>query len=41
MSLRLGHDNFDIVHRVNKVNWDVDGLNWNPSSNEEDTIGAR
>jgi len=22
------------------LNWDVDGLNWNPSSNEEDTTGA-
>ncbi len=32
---------FDIFHRVGKVNQDADGLNQNPSSNEEDTIGAR
>ncbi len=32
---------FNIVHKAGRVNWDVDGLSWNPSSNEEDTIGAR
>ncbi len=31
---------FDIVHRVGKVNWDVDGLIWSPSYNEEDPIEA-
>jgi hypothetical protein len=31
---------FDIVHRVGKVDWDVDGLIWSPSCNEEDPIGA-
>jgi hypothetical protein len=29
---------FDIVHRASRVNWHVDGLNWNPSSHEEDII---
>ncbi len=28
---------FHIVHRISRVNWDVNRLNWNPSSNEEDT----
>jgi hypothetical protein len=28
---------FDIVHKVGRVNWDVDGLSWNPSSNEDIT----
>jgi hypothetical protein len=32
---------FDIIHKVDRVNWDANGLNWNPSSSEEDTIGAR
>jgi len=32
---------FNIVHKSGKVNWDVNGLSWNPSSNEKDTIGAR
>jgi hypothetical protein len=32
---------FDIIHKVDRVNWDVNGLSWNPSSSEEDTIGAR
>jgi hypothetical protein len=27
-----------IIHRLGKVNRDVNGLIWNPSSNEEDTI---
>jgi hypothetical protein len=31
---------FDIIHRAGRVNWDVNGLNRNPSSNKEDTIGA-
>ncbi len=30
--------NFDIIHKVGKVDWDVDGLSQNPSSNEEDNI---
>lgn len=29
---------FDVVHRVGKVNWDVNGLNWKPSSSKKDTI---
>ncbi len=33
--------NFDIIHKLGKVNWDADGLSWNPSSNKEDTTGAR
>ncbi len=32
---------FDIVHKASRVNGDVDGLNWNPSSNEEDTTKAQ
>jgi hypothetical protein len=32
---------FDIVHKVGRVNWDADGLTWNPSFNEEDTTGVR
>jgi len=32
---------FDIVHKASRVNGDVDGLNWNPSSNEEDTTRAQ
>jgi hypothetical protein len=31
---------FDIIHKLGKVNQDVNGLSWNPSSNEEDTIGV-
>ncbi len=31
---------FDIIHRPGRVNQDVVGLSRNPSSNEEDTIGA-
>ncbi len=31
---------FDIIHMVGRVNQDANGLNQNPSSNEEDTIGA-
>ncbi len=33
--------NFDIVHKAGKVSRDVNKLNWNPSSNEEDTIRAK
>ncbi len=33
--------NFNIVHRVGRVNWDDDGLSRNPSSNEEDTTCAK
>jgi len=29
---------FDIIHMVGRVNQDANGLNQNPSSNEEDTI---
>jgi hypothetical protein len=29
---------YDIVHMVGKVNWNVDGLIWSPSCNEEDPI---
>ncbi len=32
---------FNIIHKVDRVNQDANGLNWNPSSNEEDTISAR
>jgi hypothetical protein len=39
-ALILQKYNFDIIHKVRWVNWDVDGLNQNPSSNEEDTIRA-
>jgi hypothetical protein len=31
---------FDIIHKLGRVNRDVDGLSWNPSSNKEDTFGA-
>ncbi len=34
-------NDFDITHMLSKVNQDVDGLSWNPSSNEEDTIEVR
>jgi hypothetical protein len=39
--LILQEYNFNIVHMASRVNQDVDGLNQNPSSSEEDTIGAR
>jgi hypothetical protein len=39
-ALILQKYNFDIIHKVHRVNWDVDGLNQNSSSNEEDTIRA-
>jgi hypothetical protein len=39
--LILHEYNFDIVHKVSKVNWDPNGLCWNPSYSEEDTIGAK
>ncbi len=32
---------FDIVHKVNRVNQDANGLNRNPSSSDEDTIGSK
>jgi hypothetical protein len=32
---------FDIIHMPSKVNRNVDGLSRNPSSNKEDTNGAR
>ncbi len=32
---------FNIMHRVGRVNWDVDGLNQNPSSSQEDTTKVR
>ncbi len=40
-ALILQKYNFDIIHKVGRVNWDVDGLNQNPSSNEEDNIKVR
>jgi hypothetical protein len=36
----LLNNDFDIFYMVGKVNHDVNGLRWNPSSNEEDTNGA-
>jgi hypothetical protein len=30
--------NFDIIYKANKVHMDVNGLNWNWSSNKEGTI---
>ncbi len=39
-ALILEEYDFDIVHKAGRVNPDVDGLNWNPSSNEKDAIGA-
>jgi hypothetical protein len=39
--LILHEYNFDIVHKVGKVNWDVNGLSRNSSFNEKDTIGAK
>jgi hypothetical protein len=35
-ALILQKYDFHIVHRINRVNWDANRLNWNPSSNEED-----
>jgi hypothetical protein len=32
---------FDIVLKASKVNWDANGLSWNPNYNEEDIIGAK
>jgi hypothetical protein len=32
---------FDVVHKVGRLNWDVDGLNQNPSFSEKDTIVAK
>jgi len=31
---------FDIVHRVDRVNQNIDELDRNPNSSEENTIGA-
>ncbi len=39
-ALILQEYDFDIIYRHGRVNRDADGLNQNPSSNEEDTIGA-
>jgi hypothetical protein len=33
-------NDFDIFYTIGKVNHDVNGLRWNPSSNEEATNGA-
>jgi hypothetical protein len=32
---------FDIVHKIGRVNQDVDGLSRSPSSSEEDTTSVR
>jgi len=40
-ALILHEYNFDIVHKVDRVNRDANGLSWNPSSSEKDTIGAK
>jgi hypothetical protein len=32
---------FNILHKAGRVNQNVDGLSWNPSFCEEDTIGAK
>jgi hypothetical protein len=34
----MQENDFNIVHKVGRVNEDVNGLSQNPSSNEEDTI---
>jgi hypothetical protein len=39
-ALILHEYDFDIIHRPNGVDRNADGLSQNPSSNEEDTIGA-
>jgi hypothetical protein len=39
-ALILQEYDFDIFHKASRFNWNVDGLSWNPSSCEEDTIGA-
>jgi hypothetical protein len=39
-ALILQDYDFDIIHRPSRVNQNVDGLNRNPSSNEEDTNGV-
>lgn len=33
--------NFDIIHKASRVNWDANGLSWNPSFSEEDTTCAK
>jgi hypothetical protein len=35
-ALILQKYDFHIVHRIRKVHWDTNKLNWNPSSSEED-----
>jgi hypothetical protein len=40
-TLILQKYNFDIIHKVGRVNWDVGGLNQNPSSNEKGNIRVR
>jgi hypothetical protein len=40
-ALILQEYDFDILHRVGRVNWDVDGLSQNSCSSEEDTTCAR
>lgn len=32
---------FDIIHKVSRVNQDADGLSWNQSYSEEDTIAVQ
>jgi hypothetical protein len=39
-ALILLDNDFDIFYKVGKVNHDVNGLKWNPSSNEEASNGA-
>jgi hypothetical protein len=39
-ALILQEYDFDIIHKLGRVNQDVDGLSWNPSSNEKDTTWA-
>ena len=40
MGLLLQEYNFEVVHRANITNLDVDGLSRNPSPSDEDLIGA-
>lgn len=41
VTLLLQVYNFEVVHKAGLQNLDVDGLNRNPSSSEEDLISAR